>query len=188
MFGGMLVAVSEGTVNADSLWMLTTDDPITIGTTALTFARIKVLSADLLGTTTNDNAAAGVVGEYVESVVLIDSAISLTTGANANVTSISLSAGDWDVSGVIGIIPAATTSMTFLLGGISSTSATMPPDARGRFLDRRPAYVPGGQMMFPLPTTRFSLSSTTSIYLVAQEHFTVSTCGAFGAISARRVR
>ena len=36
----MLVAVSEGTANADSLWMLTTDDPITIGTTALTFQQI----------------------------------------------------------------------------------------------------------------------------------------------------
>jgi phage-related tail fiber protein len=39
LFGGMLVTVSEGTVNADSIWMLTTDAPITIGTTALTFAR-----------------------------------------------------------------------------------------------------------------------------------------------------
>jgi len=39
LFGGMLVAVSEGTANGNSLWMLTTDDPITIGTTALTFAR-----------------------------------------------------------------------------------------------------------------------------------------------------
>ena len=39
LLGGMLVAVSEGTANSDSLWMLTTDDPITIGTTALTFER-----------------------------------------------------------------------------------------------------------------------------------------------------
>jgi phage-related tail fiber protein len=39
MFGGMLVAVSEGTENGNSLWMLTTNDPITIGTTALTFER-----------------------------------------------------------------------------------------------------------------------------------------------------
>ena len=39
MFGGMLVAVSEGTANSDSLWMLITNDPITIGTTALTFEK-----------------------------------------------------------------------------------------------------------------------------------------------------
>lgn len=39
LFGGMLVAASEGTARSNSLWMLTTDDPITIGTTALVFER-----------------------------------------------------------------------------------------------------------------------------------------------------
>jgi phage-related tail fiber protein len=36
---GALVPVEVGTANADSLWMLTTDGTITIGTTALAFAR-----------------------------------------------------------------------------------------------------------------------------------------------------
>ena len=36
---GSVVLVEEGTANADSKWMLTTDGTITIGTTALTFAR-----------------------------------------------------------------------------------------------------------------------------------------------------
>jgi phage-related tail fiber protein len=36
---GTLVPVEVGTANADSLWMLTTDGTITIGTTALTFVR-----------------------------------------------------------------------------------------------------------------------------------------------------
>jgi hypothetical protein len=39
LLSGMLVSVSEGTKRNNSLWMLTTEDPITIGTTALTFAR-----------------------------------------------------------------------------------------------------------------------------------------------------
>jgi hypothetical protein len=39
IFGGMLVAVSEGTAGGNSLWMLTTDEPITIGRTSLTFER-----------------------------------------------------------------------------------------------------------------------------------------------------
>jgi len=38
--GGTLVAISEGTTNGNLLWILTTDDPITIGTTALTFVQI----------------------------------------------------------------------------------------------------------------------------------------------------
>lgn len=36
---GMLVSVSEGTAAADSLWMLTTNEAITVGTTSLTFTR-----------------------------------------------------------------------------------------------------------------------------------------------------
>ena len=36
---GAVVLVEEGTANADSQWMLTTDGTITIGTTALSFAR-----------------------------------------------------------------------------------------------------------------------------------------------------
>jgi len=36
--GGMAVYVEKGTVNADTAYVLTTDDPITVGTTALTFA------------------------------------------------------------------------------------------------------------------------------------------------------
>lgn len=36
---GMLVPVTEGTVNGDSLWQLTTNDPITLATTALVFQR-----------------------------------------------------------------------------------------------------------------------------------------------------
>lgn len=35
---GMEIAVAEGTVGADTVWTLTTDSPITLGTTALTFA------------------------------------------------------------------------------------------------------------------------------------------------------
>jgi hypothetical protein len=40
MTPGMLVTVQEGTVNADTLWILTTDDPITVDTTALSWSRI----------------------------------------------------------------------------------------------------------------------------------------------------
>jgi hypothetical protein len=38
---GMFVFVTEGTVNADSGWVLTTNDTITLGTTALTFAQFS---------------------------------------------------------------------------------------------------------------------------------------------------
>jgi hypothetical protein len=37
---GMYTFITEGTVNADSGWALTTPDPITLGTTALTFTQV----------------------------------------------------------------------------------------------------------------------------------------------------
>jgi hypothetical protein len=46
--GGTLIAVSEGPTNGNLLWILTTDDPITVGTTALTFVQI--------GATTSPNS------------------------------------------------------------------------------------------------------------------------------------
>ncbi len=38
VMAGMVVPISEGTVNKNTLWMLTTNNPITLGTTALVFA------------------------------------------------------------------------------------------------------------------------------------------------------
>ncbi len=38
---GISVQVNEGTVNADTTWVLTTNDPITLGTTALTFTQFS---------------------------------------------------------------------------------------------------------------------------------------------------
>jgi phage-related tail fiber protein len=38
---GQYVFVSEGTANADSAWVLATNDPITLGSTSLTFAQFS---------------------------------------------------------------------------------------------------------------------------------------------------
>ena len=141
------------------------------------------------GTNTNDSAAAGYVGEYIESTIAVGAAVSLTTGVVTNITSISLTAGDWDVSGVVLMDSGATTNVTRVTGGISSTSATADV-TKGYYSHIHSGYVPGsGQFRaMPLNTSRFSLSGTTTIYLLALANFTVSTCTAYGTISARRVR
>ena len=140
----------------------------------------------LKGTTTNDSAATGQVGEYVESVVASGSAVSLTTAIAANVTSISLTAGDWDVFGVVLFIPAGTTSVATFIGGSNINSATIPNE-RGQH--NYSSYVAGGAVFgIPIPTSRISIASTTTVYLIAYASFTVSTMTAHGRISARRVR
>lgn len=136
----------------------------------------------IVGTTTNNNANAGSVGEFTSATT---SSVSLTTATPANVTSISLTAGDWDVSGVLQFTPAGTTVLSFFGGGASSTSATLPGFAGYQLFGYTTT---GTAQTVSVPTTRFSLSATTTIFLVAQATFTTSTCTVNGFIRARRVR
>lgn len=147
-------------------------------------------SSQVAGTSTNDDAGSGILGQYTESVIAQASATSLTTGTPKNITSISLGAGDWDVSGVVAFLPAATTSVTVYIAAINTTSATLPVAAAGgRAQHSSAAQVPGGaQDVLGIPTVRLSLSGTTTVYLVGQANFTVSTMTAYGGIRARRMR
>lgn len=142
------------------------------------------------GTATNDDAVAGNIGEIIESTVLVGSAVSLTTATPADVTSISLTAGDWDVWGNIWYTPGATTSITIHQGAVNTTSATLPtaPGAGANYKVVEAATVPNAIFGEFVGQRRLSLSGTTTVYLVTQATFTVSTLAAYGYIGARRVR
>ncbi|TCK39627.1 hypothetical protein B0G84_4967 [Paraburkholderia sp. BL8N3] len=161
------------------------------GSGALVFGTAPTLSQpNIVGTTTNNNANAGNVGEYVSSTVLSGSAVSATTATAANVTSISLTAGDWDVAGVVAVAPAGTTQTTSLQGGISTTSAAQPSIATGGSflmpgLGSAGAGVGVGGALAPF---RMSLAGTTTVFLVCTTTFTVSTNACYGTIRARRIR
>lgn len=144
----------------------------------------------LLGTATNDSAAAGFIGEYVTADLVQGSAVSLTTNVTANVTSISLTAGDWDVSAVGGFTGGTTTTVTFADTSVSTTTATEDAtDGRiVRFFWNNATVFNSVVPNISLPPTRFSLSSTTTVFLTARAVFATSTATAFGTIRARRVR
>ena len=157
--------------------------PATIATTGS-----GTFSGPTVGVTTNSNAAAGQVGEYISAQVLSGVSISLTSTVNANITSISLTAGDWEIFGFVGFLPGSTTNETQYVGGISTTSATAPAEGN-RFVQSMAATVITGQVTeYAVPPIRLSLATTTTVYLVARAIFTVSTMGSFGAIRARRMR
>lgn len=138
------------------------------------------------GTNTNDNAAAGYVGEYIESEVLVGSAVSLTTNVTANVTSISLTAGDWDVHGSISFVVSIGTNA--IRGGINTTSATLPTiPGKGAYFALNDSAATDSQTV-PGLTRRISLSGTTTVYLVVRATFGSGVCNAYGIIWARRVR
>jgi hypothetical protein len=150
---------------------------------------VTVSAGQYPGEPTTGSATAGNVGEYSENVVLQASAEALTTNTGNDIVQLSLGAGDWDVSGSIGFIPAASTSIT-LLHGSWSTSADTANTTIGRYFQHaQAATVPGAvPHAYALPTYRFSLSGSTTIRLVALATFTVAGLSAFGIIRARRVR
>lgn len=179
---------------------ITSIDTIPIGATTPSTGAFTTLSSTgdftpsqtngIVGTTTNNNANAGSVGEFISSTVLVGSAVALTTATPTNVTSILLTAGDWDVWGSVWFNPAGTTQSTTNIGWISSTSATLPtpPNNGAEHAVTSAITVGAGTYGFPVGMARFSLSGTTTIFLSAYSSFSVSTNAAYGFIGARRVR
>lgn len=140
------------------------------------------------GTNTNNNAAAGDVGEYTNATLGYASRITLVSATGANVTSISLTAGDWDVT-CTGYIEAtgSPTSNIYNQVSISTTSNTLS-GTDGEYIYMAPGLSVANQTVAATTTVRKSLSATTTIYLVAQSSFSAGTFKAWGTISARRVR
>jgi hypothetical protein len=147
-------------------------------------------TSGVIGTTTNDSAAALSVGQIISSVVA-DSTVSLTSNTSADATSISLTAGDWDVWGNVAFNGAAGTLVIINIGWISTTSATLPASnlyATQFFSGGGTAIYAVAPSSFCVPAQRISLSGTTTVYLSARSAFSVSTSTVGGAIYARRRR
>ena len=146
-------------------------------------------TAGIAGTTLADSANAGSVGEYVTSTVLLGSAVALTTGVAINVTSISLTAGDWNVWGTVAFAPAGTTTVSAISGSISTTTGTMATvPGGGSSFTLATTLTTGAAQSHPVGMTRISVAATTTVFLVAQSSFAVSTNAAYGIINARRIR
>lgn len=143
------------------------------------------------GTTTNDNALAGQVGEFLFSEILQPSAINISANTNTNITTLTLTAGDWEVDGSCLFVPASSTQPNSLSAWFNTTSATPPSGntIQGYNSHAENPY-PVGQPFFilPIPTRRFSLAGTTTLYFSAVTAFTISTMKVGGYVQARRVR
>lgn len=141
------------------------------------------------GTATNDNATAGQVGEFKSTDVLAGSAVSLTSGAVSDVATLSLTAGDWNVWGVVRYTPGASTMVAVAAAWASQTSATAPTTSNGGGITVTVGNTPAG--LTPAVSAgyqRISLAATTTIYLSTYTTFSVSTLTAWGFIGARRAR
>ncbi len=144
------------------------------------------------GTTAGDSAAAGFVGEYLSTIVLIANEVNIN--AAANVCTLSLTAGDWDVSGELWVDnqTGASTSNGNVGACITTTSATLstvPADTTARARDDFLLNLVNTiAVVLPVGPTRISLTTTTNVFLVGVAAVTAGNNFGYGKLRARRVR
>ncbi len=149
-------------------------------------------TAGIIGTTTNDSANAGSVGELNSIVVLSGAAVSLTTATPANVASLVLQPGDYDVWGELWTLPNGATITTSVAASLNTTSATLAtvPSVNTSNSSFNVALGAGVNLQLPLGACRISVATatTTTVYLCVNAAFTTNTLAAYGKIMARRRR
>lgn len=148
---------------------------------------LAINPSSITGVTTNSSAPAGAYGEYISA--------SATYGAYTSgfvaITSVSLTAGDWDVDCYAALNQATGQSnFDYIQFGLSTSNTTLT----GYASNLTENFVPASAAAYYIDyqkspmTQRISLSSTTTIYLVFRAGFTGGTLSLYGAIRARRVR
>lgn len=134
-------------------------------------------------------ATAGKVGEVIASAATV----SVVTGAGSNITSISLTAGNWIIFGEENTGPAGTTRTGGFNGAISTTSSSLVP-VNGALVqllfayDGSPTGLTAGQAIsLSVGTAVVSISGTTTYFLTTQVGFSAGTMQVGGRITGVRI-
>lgn len=157
----------------------------------------NVNGTKIRGTTTNDDAATGFVGEYLQNSRVSSNKTGLTTTVVVNVptSNMSITAGDWDIGGMV-VFSTSGATVSQWKAAINTASATMVADdkmgvptanAWGN-LDNPGLTTASVDRCLVLPPSRVTVASTTTIYLVASATFSAGSVSVYGAYWARRVR
>ena len=132
------------------------------------------------GVVDGSDATAGQVGEYLTAS---GSGVGLGGGTPANVATLSLTAGDWDVSGNVAF--ATTGATTAVVAGVSTVSG-----AFGSVYTHNSGTL-GTSVQHRLGTggsVRVNVTAAATVYLVAAASFSGGGVTASGEVWARRVR
>jgi hypothetical protein len=132
------------------------------------------------GVIDGSNAAAGKVGQVITNQ---QTGVSLTSGTPANLTSITLTPGDWDIFGTA-LLSNTGVNITLSFAGFNTTSASLPSFPNVMRIETQ-----GGttSMQNGVPSVRYNVTVNTVIYLVGQATFSTGTSTGSGFIRARRM-
>lgn len=140
------------------------------------------------GTTSNDSASAGFVGE-----ILTASGTNTSSPSDASydqLAQLTLTAGDWDVDGTVVLTAGSISGLTQRAAALSSSSSS--PDTATQGGVSQDVTADGSFARFwQTGTRRFSVSTATTHYLLGWVNFTTTGSALWSAssyIRARRVR
>lgn len=178
--GGTTAQVAAQTPAAREIVIDTTLKRILIGDGS-TAGGSPLTIAPQNGVVDGSDAGNGKIGEIITTTTAL---ASITTNVDTNLASVVLTAGDWDVSAVARFESSAS-AFTAVFCGLNTTSGTGPgfPNA-----GQISGLTSGGTQQLPSPTLRFSVTASTTIYLVGRAAFASGTATARGYILARRAR
>jgi len=151
---------------------------------------LRINAGSIPAVATSGLATAGTLGEYISSQVLIAGETPATaTATPVNITSISLTAGDWDVDGVVYSDNAGACTLLVSEAWISSTSATVPTRPNNGMMTMWVGSTTSN-IAVSAGSGRISLASTTTIFLSCYANFTGGSSNPkyYGFIGARRAR
>lgn len=156
------------------------------GATSFTSTIIPSQTNGIVGTTTNNSANAGSVGEYIASVA---TATNFPTSTQwGDLTSIALSVGDWDVSVLLDAAINGATMTGGVGAGLSTTSGNTTPSTLGSSYANTAPPTSTANTSVAIPGFRVSLAAPATYYLKYAATYSAGTPQATGRISARRVR
>ncbi len=150
------------------------------------------------GVTNGSDAASGIVGEQLIQTRVLSAATALTTSNveyNVLATALTLTAGDWEISGTA-CWGSSSATITVLRAGVSLTSATLPASdtigvpTGGEYRVHSPSYavVASITQTAAIPPFKVSISGSTTYYLVASAAFSAGSMTTWGTLRARRMR
>lgn len=145
-------------------------------------------AGQLLGAQTNSNANAGNVGQFLSAFVASPGS-AITSATAADITSVTLTPGDWRCYGNIAYQANATTTTTQLTGWVSTTSATNPGNTNnGGYTFLQATFPTNAGSILPVGDRKFTVAVDTIVYLSISATFAVSTATAYGFLGCRRAR
>lgn len=145
-------------------------------------------ACSFLGTATNDTAVTGAVGEHQAHATAINTTLNLSTGAYTVVDSVTLTAGDWDCSGV-GVFRDTAATTTQFRAAVDSVRAAAPSViTRMASMFTSFSGTAVDTVALPTPPFRMSVNGTQKMYLNVTAMFSTNKVYGSGGLRCRRMR